>query len=1117
MHRFGVLGLLALGVWAQAPLTVTPRNLVDGVLGNSYGSVSNGGFVTTGPVPFYGMTGGTPPYSIRVLTGALPPGIGLQGNGRLDGAPSSLGTYNYTIELSDSANRRVQLAGQRITVVPPPSRSFQGNVGNTLRTMTACNTNVGGTFQYSVAGSVPPGMSLNATGGIAGTPTQAGQFQARWNCRLSGGTAEASFTTDFVFVISAPSRVALARGTVGRPFTFTPSGFGGGAGPFTFSIQGAITPGLRLVDAATGRMAGTPTTPGNYSWTLRRLDAAGNARLAEYFQNVVAASGTPLSMAPAVISFEGPAGYISPIVKAFSISGGAPGQRYAVSVGSGASWLSVGQGATGSLPGSGVVMARLGAVPPGSYSGSLVLTATGGTGPADEPVEVPVRLTVGSVEVPELTAGPADVRWEAPNDAPQRDFRLQIANTGGGVASYTVELIRDNTQDRAPWVSSANARAELPPGQAAPLIVTLKPKDIEPGTYSARIVVRYGVNFAETLTIPIRLTVTRVCPVLRFNPDVIRFSARPFTATQDKTARWTWTSEDPKPKWRANYMPGWTQDRDLVKTYEQPMEGEGAGELRFTIEPQTWDEAGASLTNRGGYLDLQWDVKGDCRKRSTLGVSLFMLENPLPEVEPYAVVLPSRSRTAPTESAKITIVPKGIGAFDWSAEVVELRNTSDAGNGTLFFGLNQASGKIGPSEEGTLPPNVELTLEQVPNLPLPGYFSAKILIRFTRPNGEERRAYIPVGQIVGSAALPPPPTPELPPIIVFQSRKEGSKNAEEEVQPDPECRSGVVTVTPFVSSEFAGRVGEAASLQALLINECGAVVKDGSLMAEFTNGDKSVELIPAENGFWSGTWVPRRAEEATVIDFVWEREGSPTARASVGGEVAEGDGRAVVEEGGVIGAASRERAVVVAPGSLLVVRGRNLAKAAAVSAGGAEVLEGVRARTDELQATVLTAGPETVTLRVSNELRVGSVYDLLVRGEGPEAAPVQLAAVSAAPGIYTEDGSGRNQGRVFVVATNGDRTLAAGAAGAVAGSTVAVEMSGLGVVDAEGKVKAAVVALIGSGEVEAKADSAVAVAGRPGVYEVRFKLPAGVPPNQRVPLVVTADGYRSQTVTFSAR
>lgn len=1117
--RVLLLSLLGACAWGQAPLTLTPRNLVDGVLGNTYGSVANGGSVTLPGFAFYGMTGGTPPYTIRVAAGALPPGVGLRANGRLDGAPTTLGSYSFEIELTDAAARRARATGQRITVVPPPIRSFQGDVGNTFRSGTACNAGaLGGSFRYGVAGSVPPGTSLNTTGGIAGVPTVAGTYQARWNCTLSGGSDDRQFTTDFVFNIGGSGRAALARAIVGRPFAFTPTGFTGGAAPFTFSIQGSLTPGLSLTDTATGRMAGTPSSPGNFVWTLRRTDASGAVRTIEYFQTVVPENAVepPLTMAPSVISFEGPAGYIGGIVKAFAVSGGAPGRRYALSVSSGGNWLSIGAGATGSLPGSGTLIANLSQMLPGSYSGSLSLTPTGGTGPAGEAVEVPVRLTVGDIRVPELTASPAEVVWEASNDTAAREFRLQIRNTGGGVASYSADLRRDNAQDRAPWVSAGTQRVELNPGQAAVAAVLLNPKDMEPGSYSARIEVRYGANNSQLLTIPIRLTVTRVCPVLTFNPSGISFSARPFTETQYKEATWKWNKEEPKPNWRITYVPGWEPDRTLMQFYEQPEAGQGNGKIGMTIEPMNWADDYSSLTNRGGYLQLQWDVEGDCRKRSTLGVSLWIQENPIPYVFPSGINLPSRNRLTPAGSVELEIIPQGPGAFDWSAEVVELKSSSLSGNGVLFFGMNQASGRIGPSEDGKNPPSVKLTLAQVPNLEYPGFYMGQILFRFIRPNGEERRAYIPITQIVGSAGSPPPPTPEFPSVNFFKSKATWPKRSEE-TPAEPSCRAGVVNIVPLVNPEFQVQSGQPVDLNALLLNECGEPVLDGALLATFTNKDRAVEMLAGANGLWSARWTPRHSEEATGIDFVWERDGAETARSLVTGSIAEGDARASIEEGGVLGAASRERAMVVAPGSLLIARGLRLAKESATSAEGQEDLGGARARLDELKARIYAAAPEAVLLRVPEEIRVGSTYDLLLRSEGPESAPLSLAVVSAAPGIYSEDGSGGNQGKIYVVDAAGARTLALGAAGASAGATLAIEAAGLGLVDEAGMVKAQVSVLLGEAELEVKVDSARAIEGRPGVYEVRFQLPEGVAANQRTPVVITADGYRSQRVTITVR
>jgi len=62
--------------------------------------------------------GGTTPYTWSLVSGALPPGLNLSSGGQVAGTPSSTGTSNFTVQVTDSSNP-VQTAtrGLSITVV----------------------------------------------------------------------------------------------------------------------------------------------------------------------------------------------------------------------------------------------------------------------------------------------------------------------------------------------------------------------------------------------------------------------------------------------------------------------------------------------------------------------------------------------------------------------------------------------------------------------------------------------------------------------------------------------------------------------------------------------------------------------------------------------------------------------------------------------------------------------------------------------------------------------------------------------------------------------------------------------------------------------------------------
>jgi len=101
-------------------VTVTATSRADGTKSASASFTVNSGTqqsvqITTGSLPqgqqgkSYGdqfsATGGTTPYSWKVSSGTLPPGVTMNANGDLAGVPTAAGTFSFAVQVADARSR----------------------------------------------------------------------------------------------------------------------------------------------------------------------------------------------------------------------------------------------------------------------------------------------------------------------------------------------------------------------------------------------------------------------------------------------------------------------------------------------------------------------------------------------------------------------------------------------------------------------------------------------------------------------------------------------------------------------------------------------------------------------------------------------------------------------------------------------------------------------------------------------------------------------------------------------------------------------------------------------------------------------------------------------------
>jgi len=287
---------------AVSPLVITTDSLPSGTAGTAY------------PQQTLSATGGTAPYQWSVSAGSVPPGLTLAGNGTFGGTPSTAGTYNFTIQVTDAANQTNTKAFQ-IVINPastPPTintGSLPSGTAGTAYPLQSLSAS-GGTppYTWSVsAGSLPTGLTLAGTGTITGTPTTAGTFSFTAKVTDAGNLSSTKALQIVINPGTAPpaiSTTSLPSGTVGASYPQQTLSATGGTPPYTWSISAGLLPsGLTL--AANGTLTGTPTTAGTSNITVKVVDSANQSAF-QALQIVI----NPAPAPPAITSDSLPRGIV---------------------------------------------------------------------------------------------------------------------------------------------------------------------------------------------------------------------------------------------------------------------------------------------------------------------------------------------------------------------------------------------------------------------------------------------------------------------------------------------------------------------------------------------------------------------------------------------------------------------------------------------------------------------------------------------------------------------------------------------------------------------------------------------------------------------------------------
>ncbi|MEK7406838.1 MAG: Ig domain-containing protein, partial [Acidobacteriota bacterium] len=229
-----------------------------------------------------GISGGTPPYTWSVVSGALPPGItlltaaalrpNLNNSGvLLAGTPTAVGDYTFTLQATDSSSP-AQTTGRlftlRVSALTFDHWLPEGTLGvpynQKLRVL-------GGTQPYSVSivqGALPNGLSMASSGQVTGTPTET--YEGSWFLPRVTDAASNTLLRHGRLRISGPSptRVEISEGSdlgqigPGQYYNRTFSAWGG-TGTYTWTLEpGSTLPGSLTLSSGGTLSGNVPATAG---------------------------------------------------------------------------------------------------------------------------------------------------------------------------------------------------------------------------------------------------------------------------------------------------------------------------------------------------------------------------------------------------------------------------------------------------------------------------------------------------------------------------------------------------------------------------------------------------------------------------------------------------------------------------------------------------------------------------------------------------------------------------------------------------------------------------------------------------------------------------------------
>jgi uncharacterized protein (TIGR03437 family) len=1054
----------------------TPCPLPNGSVGSPYN------------VPFT-ATGGAPPYNWSLGAGAFPPGLALTSTGALTGTPTTIGAYNFTIQVTDSQQTLVtqdcsiqigESTGQSLTIVFINPTSVIAGSGPVTLSITGNAFQPGATIIWNFGtgnsvelGAVVLNPSLISTILPANLLTQPGLFRiAVRQPVLTSQVISNSLEFRILPALSIASGCPLPPGSLnsGYSASFVATG---GLPPYTWTLGSSNLP-AGLTFSASGSLTGSPTQAGIFSITALVTDSTNNTVTVQCSFLIAG----PLVVSPNQLSLRATQGQPA-TGQALSVTCPNSNSSCAFRVSLEGLRLLI-EATSGRTP----ALVRL--IPdttaaPGRVDGNVVISSDDSS---NRTVRVPVSIVIDQAPPPSLSLSPSELSVAAPRGSTDLIRRI-LGLRNPGLGSFQAVI-----RSTVPWIRSSLSSVIVSNRTPVVVPVSIDPATLGQGTHTGAILVE---ALSQTSTVNVKVAVNASGESMRVIPDGFTFTA---------------FRDGPSPP-SANFLV-FPSGRDGFFVEGTP--STIAGGPWLSLDP-------ASNAARLGD-PARFTITANSR---TLAPDLYFgqvtLNAPAANNSPRAVSAVLRV-LAPDATVPVQPQPSG----------------------HVFVGLpglnelpSQAFQVFNPYP---VPVNIDATV-----IGNQGVFVLTASTGAQVPSGQSRGFRLSVqprglasGVYRASIAITSSRSPDavLSDILLVVPRVAGVNAAKQEHRELAGCTpTRLLAVSTALPVNFSAPGGLPVPIEARVTDDCGDPLTTGAVQVSFSNGNAPVALTHIAEGRWSGTW-PIQQVDATPVTLTFRAEDpARTIEGSLDliGNIEANDGVPIISDGGLLSAASFSNAQPLAPGSLFSIFGSRLADGSATpsSLPLPGLLGSTRVAVSGLEAPLFFAGQLTTFSQVNAmlpyTLAPNSVHQISVRRGNRRSNFVDLVLDQVQPAVFTANQSGSGQG---VVVDGANPTAVANIFNPVRrGGVVIIYCEGLGPTDppvlAGQAVPASPLSLV-------RAPVTVTIGGQPaqvlfagltpfftGLYQLNVTVPETITPGDAVPVVVSAGGKSSIPVTIAVR